>query len=122
LRNDESYVTAVVGLKLQQAGYEVVVANNGEEAYQIACSQPLNMIVTTFRCPFSAAWNWANCSSPSQDGRHTGDNVNVTRASAYPIDLAQTTIKRLHEKPFSVRELIRRVTELATSPKRTSIQ
>src|SRR5207244_3548779 len=85
IADDESYVTAVVGLKLREAGYDVIVAGDGEEAYQQACSNAplsLNMIVTDLQMP-------------KISGLELG--------------------RLLKANPLSARELVRKVEEMATS-------
>lgn len=115
LVDDESYVSAVVGLRLQQAGFEVIVATDGEEAYQIACSQPLNMIVTDCQMPNLSGLELGKLlkSNPKTAGipamMLTARGHRIT-----PSELAQTTIRSLHAKPFSARELVRKVEEMAT--------
>jgi CheY-like chemotaxis protein len=116
IADDESYVTAIVGRGLQQSGYEVVVASDGEEAYQIACSQHLNMIVTDFQMPVLDGLGLGRLlkSNPITAGipvlMLTSRGHQLT-----PTELAQTSIKRVQDKPFSVRQLISRVEEMATS-------
>jgi CheY-like chemotaxis protein len=114
--DDESYVVDVVGFVLRKAGFEVVVANDGEEAYQIACSQPLNMIVTDFQMPVLSGFELGKLLKSNP----TTANIPVIMLTARghvltPAQLAQTSIQFLLDKPFSARKLVAKVEELATS-------
>jgi len=49
--DDEIHIVHVVAIKLRNNGYEVISANNGAEAYELACSMMPDIIVTDYQMP-----------------------------------------------------------------------
>jgi CheY-like chemotaxis protein len=114
--DDEPYVTAIVGQKLRQTGFDVIVADNGEEAYQIACTERLNIIVTDYQMPILSGFELA---VKLRTNPGTADiPVLMLTARGHqlsPRDRLRTNIQFLLPKPFSAKELARKVEELALS-------
>ncbi|MHC4293863.1 MAG: response regulator, partial [Planctomycetota bacterium] len=49
--DDEIHIIHVVGIKLRNNGFEVYTAENGQEAYEIACRERPDVVVTDFQMP-----------------------------------------------------------------------
>jgi len=49
--DDEIHIVHVVAIKLRNNGYEVVTADNGAEAFEVACSEKPDIIVTDYQMP-----------------------------------------------------------------------
>ena len=49
--DDEIHIVHVVAIKLRNNGYEVITAENGAEAFKIACEEKPDVIVTDFQMP-----------------------------------------------------------------------
>ncbi len=49
--DDEIHIIHVVAIKLRNNGYEVIAANNGAEAYDLACREKPDIVVTDFQMP-----------------------------------------------------------------------
>jgi len=49
--DDEIHIVHVVAIKLRNNDYEVISADNGAEAFDLACSQKPDIIVTDFQMP-----------------------------------------------------------------------
>ncbi len=49
--DDEIHIVHVVAIKLRNNGYEVISADNGAEAYELACQEKPDIIVTDFQMP-----------------------------------------------------------------------
>jgi len=49
--DDEVHIVHVVAIKLRNNDYEVISAENGAEAFELACSQKPDIIVTDFQMP-----------------------------------------------------------------------
>ena len=49
--DDEVHIVHVVAIKLRNNGYEVISADNGEEAYELACREKPDIIVTDYQMP-----------------------------------------------------------------------
>ena len=49
--DDEVHIVHVVAIKLRNNDYEVISAENGAEAFELACSEKPDIIVTDFQMP-----------------------------------------------------------------------
>ena len=49
--DDEVHIIHVVAIKLRNNGYEVVTADNGAEAFALACEEKPDIIVTDYQMP-----------------------------------------------------------------------
>jgi CheY-like chemotaxis protein len=49
--DDEAHILHVVSLKLQNAGFNVVTANDGEEAFEAATAHAIDLGITDFQMP-----------------------------------------------------------------------
>src|SRR5437868_6335231 len=49
--DDESHILHVVSMKLRNAGYTVVTARDGREAYELAVSEHPDLIITDYHMP-----------------------------------------------------------------------
>ena len=49
--DDEVHIVHVVSIKLRNNGYEVISADNGAEAYELACKEKPDIIVSDFQMP-----------------------------------------------------------------------
>ena len=50
--DDESHILHVVSLKLTHAGYEVITAEDGEEALAMALEHGPDLVITDYQMPF----------------------------------------------------------------------
>ena len=49
--DDEIHIIHVVAIKLRNNGYEVISADNGTQAFELACEEKPDVIVTDFQMP-----------------------------------------------------------------------
>lgn len=49
--DDEVHIVHVVTIKLRNNGYEVVTADNGADAYEAACQEQPDVIITDYQMP-----------------------------------------------------------------------
>lgn len=49
--DDEVHIIHVVAIKLRNNGYEVITADNGVEAFALACEEKPDIIVTDYQMP-----------------------------------------------------------------------
>ena len=112
--DDEACMGALVADKLKEAGYDVITTGDGESAYQIACDLALNMIVTDDEMPVVGGMELGRMLrlNPKTAGipvlMLTGRGHRLT-----PTELAQTSVRRVHAKPFSVRDVVAIVEEMS---------
>jgi two-component system alkaline phosphatase synthesis response regulator PhoP len=49
--DDEFHIVQVVAIKLRNNGYEVITADNGSDAYKLACEDKPDIIITDYQMP-----------------------------------------------------------------------
>jgi DNA-binding response OmpR family regulator len=108
--DDEQHIVHVVALKLRNAGFEVVTASDGEQAYEIASKTPPDIVITDLQMPYMNGLelcqklreNPATCNVPALMLTARGHALSKE-------DLASTNITEVLAKPFSPREILSRV-------------
>lgn len=117
LADDEAYVTSVISHKLQQLGDEVIVANDGQEGFDLACAHRPQLIVTDFQMPVMSGFEMAV--KLKQTSQTAATPILMLTARGHLLseeELAKTNIKSLLAKPFSSKALVARVEELIGPP------
>lgn len=111
--DDEAHILHVVSLKLQNAGFEVVTARDGEEAFEVLCSTPVDMVITDYQMPGLTGIELAR-RIHKEPGK---GNLPMILLTAHGLALEQVELSRAGiaaciSKPFSPRELLGKVNEL----------
>lgn len=113
LADDEPHITLVVSRKLRSAGLEVLTADDGEEALELALERVPALVVTDLQMPYMTGIDLARA---LKDNPETGGTpVIMLTARGYVLDPAQlesTNIRFVMSKPFSAREILEKVFEL----------
>ena len=113
LVDDEPHIVHVVRFKLEQAGYHVVVANNGAVAFDMARRSMPDLIVTDFQMPGGSGLELATRLASQKQTSAIPLIMLTARGHRAPLsELAQTNVRSLLAKPFSPRHLLEKVTEL----------
>ena len=103
--DDESHILQVVGLKLRHAGYRVLLARDGREAYQVVAGQAVDLLITDYHMPHLSGLEL--CERLRQEGRSVPTIMLTARGyDLEPGDTARGGIGRLMTKPFSPRQLL----------------
>ena len=109
--DDEAPIANVVAMKLRNAGMDVTVALDGQEAYERALAAPPDFMITDLQMPgLNGLELCARLTAELPDRIPT---ILLT-AKGFEIDkaaLAPLPIRRVMAKPFSPRELLARVQE-----------
>jgi len=116
IADDEIHLTHIVGHKLRQAGFEVMVAHDGEEAFELACTGRPNLIVTDYQMPRMDGYDL--CVKLRQYPDTAEIPVIMLTARGHkltPSQLLETNIQQMMPKPFSARELVVAARELLTA-------
>src|SRR4051794_36104864 len=117
LVDDELYVISVLARKLQQLGFTVLSAANGEEGLALATQSLPDLIVTDFQMP---VMNGLEMALKLRQSKATAPlPLLMLTARGHRVDatqLAATNIKAVLPKPFSMRELIAKVSEQLQVP------
>ena len=111
--DDEAHIVHVVSLKLQNAGFEVITAADGEEGLALATAQLPDLIVTDYQMPFVSGLEMCTRLRQQPQTAHIPALMLTARGfSIPPQELAATNIKHVLSKPFSPRDILARVQEL----------
>ena len=111
--DDESHILNVVSLKLTNAGYTVVTANDGQEAFELVTAERPDLIITDYHMPILSGLEL--CQKLRQSEQTSGIPTILLTARGYglePADMEQNGISRLVSKPFSPRQLLATVNEM----------
>ena len=111
--DDESHILNVVSLKLRNAGYRVLTANDGQEALELAQQERPDLLITDYHMPMLSGLEL--CRRLKQDPATTSIPAIMLTARGYhlePHDTADSGIRRMLSKPFSPRHLLATVNEV----------
>lgn len=112
--DDESHILHVVSLKLRNAGFEVVTASDGEEGYEAALQYAPDLIITDYQMPYMTGVELCEKFCNSERAGDTPALLLTARGfSLEQTDLSRTNIVGVLSKPFSPREVLTRVQQLA---------
>jgi CheY-like chemotaxis protein len=111
--DDESHILHVVSLKLRNAGFRVVTARDGQEAFEMAQQEHPDLIITDYHMPQLSGLEL--CRKLKQDPTTQNIPAIMLTARGYhlePHDTEQSGILRMLSKPFSPRHLLATVNEV----------
>jgi len=111
--DDEAHILHVVSLKLKNAGYHVVTANDAEEALEAAAATPIDLLITDFQMPGMSGLDLAR-KLHAEPGRRNLPALLLTAhgLALEQVDLAHAGINVCLSKPFSPRDLLEQVQQL----------
>jgi two-component system alkaline phosphatase synthesis response regulator PhoP len=111
--DDEIHIIHVVTIKLRNNGYDVLSAENGAEAFELACSEQPDIIVTDFQMPVMTGLELVR---ELRRNEATKDiPVIVLTARGFAIEDEQKEDLQISEflsKPFSPKELLRSIEDI----------
>ena len=105
--DDEVHIIHVVAIKLRNNGYEVISADNGVEAFALACEEKPDIIVTDFQMPRMTGLELVEKLRQCEQTKDIP--VIMLTARNFAISQQQREDLRISEcisKPFSPRELL----------------
>lgn len=111
--DDESHILHVVSLKLRNAGFNVLTAADGQEAFEIAHAEQPDLLITDYHMPRLSGLEL--CQKLKQDPATSAIPAIMLTARGYhlePHDTEQSGILRMISKPFSPRQLLATVNEI----------
>jgi CheY-like chemotaxis protein len=111
--DDEAHILHVVSLKLQNAGFNVVTANDGEEAVEAAAAHPIELVITDFQMPGMSGLDLAR-KLHGEPGKRSLPVMLLTAhgLALEQVELAKAGVTVCLSKPFSPRDLLSKVNEL----------
>ncbi|UCG46862.1 MAG: response regulator [Phycisphaerales bacterium] len=111
--DDEIHIVHVVAIKLRNNGYEVVTADNGAQAFELACSEKPDILVTDLQMPVMTGLELVE---KLRDNEVTKDiPVIMLTARNFAVSDEQQQQLRLSgclSKPFSPKELLSTIEDI----------
>jgi two-component system alkaline phosphatase synthesis response regulator PhoP len=105
--DDEIHIVHVVAIKLRNNGYEVLSADNGAEAFELACNERPDIIVTDYQMPVMTGLELLEKLRQRQETKDIP--VIMLTARSFAISKEQQEDLRISgclSKPFSPKELL----------------
>jgi DNA-binding response OmpR family regulator len=116
--DDESHILHVVSLKLRNAGYRVLTARDGQEAFETANNELPDLLITDYHMPQLSGIEL--CQRLKAEPKTASIPAIMLTARGYnlePSDTEKSGILRMLSKPFSPRELLATVEEILGAPR-----
>jgi len=111
--DDEIHIIHVVSIKLRNNGYEVISAENGDEAFALACEEKPDIIVADFQMPGMTGLELVR---KLRQNKMTKDiPVIMLTARGFAVEdkeKKELEISELLSKPFSPKELLRSIEDI----------
>lgn len=111
--DDESHILNVVSLKLRNAGFRVVTANDGREAFELALQETPDLVITDYHMPEMSGLEL--CRKLKQEPATSSIPAIMLTARGYslePGDTERSGILCMLSKPFSPRQLLATVNDV----------
>ena len=111
--DDEIHIVHVVAIKLRNNGFEVISAENGAEAFERACEEKPDIIVTDFQMPVMTGLELVEKLRRNEATKNIP--VIMLTARGFAIEDEQKKALQISEflsKPFSPKELLRSIEDI----------
>ena len=110
--DDEPHILYVMSVKLRDAGYRVITANDGKEGLALVLEQMPDLVITDFQMPYMTGVEL--CRKLKEYGPTSAIPALMLTARGFsiPKDDIQTNIAAVIAKPFSPREVLTWVEKL----------
>lgn len=110
IADDEPHIRHLVGAKLKNAGFNVLVASNGQDCLQLAREHRPELIVTDYQMPLLSGFEMSQALAADQDTASIPVILLTARGHKLTDDeLSTTSIQMVVDKPFGPTDLINRV-------------
>ena len=108
--DDEIHIVQVVAIKLKNNGFDVITAENGQEALDAAISEKPDLIITDFQMPIMNGLELVEKLRAEPDIADTPVIMLTARGFALEDGQKETlAVSDCLSKPFSPRELLEKV-------------
>ena len=113
IADDEVHIIQVVAIKLKNNGFQVFTAENGEKAYELACAEKPDLVITDFQMPVMTGLELIEKLRQNSDTASVPVIMLTARGFAIEEDVRQNLkISDCLSKPFSPRELLQNVQQV----------
>jgi len=111
--DDEIHIIPVVAIKLRNNGYEVVAANNGAEAYELACREKPDIVVTDYQMPLLTGVEFIEKMRADERTRDIPAILLTARSFAISQEMQESLgVSACLSKPFSPKELLKTIQDI----------
>lgn len=111
--DDEIHIVHVVAIKLRNNGYEVISADNGAEAFDLALKEKPDIIVTDFQMPLMTGMELVEKLRQHPETRDIPVIMLTARSFAIPQEQQENLqISGCLSKPFSPKELLGNIEDI----------
>ena len=111
--DDEFHIVQVVSIKLKNNGFEVMTAENGSAAYDLACQNHPDIIVTDYQMPIMSGLELIEKLRQNSETAHIPVIMLTARGFSIEDDQKeQLRIAACLSKPFSPREVLQTIEEV----------
>lgn len=105
--DDETHILQVLSLKLRNAGYEVLSADDGEEGLELALEALPDLIITDFQMPFMTGLEMCEALATNEETKEIPVIMLTARGhSLSDKDVSIGNIRQVVHKPFSPRAVL----------------
>jgi two-component system alkaline phosphatase synthesis response regulator PhoP len=111
--DDEIHIVHVVAIKLRNNDYDVISAENGAEAFKLACSEKPDIIVTDYQMPVMSGLELVERIRQCEQTKDIP--VIMLTARSFAIEDRQKEdlqISQCLSKPFSPKELLENIEDI----------
>jgi len=113
IADDEAHIRHVLSMKLANAGYEVVIAADGEEALEICQAERPDLVCTDYQMPYLSGLELSRKLHADEATRDIPILMLTARGfELEPGEMDGVGILDVVTKPFSPREVLSKVQEL----------
>ena len=111
--DDEIHIVHVVAIKLRNNGYEVISADNGAEAFELAIRDKPDIIVTDFQMPVMTGMELVTKLRQHEQTKDIPVIMLTARSFAIPKEQQEDLrISGCLSKPFSPKELLGNIEDI----------
>ena len=111
--DDEVHIVHVVAIKLRHNGYEVISAENGAEALELALKENPDIIVTDVQMPLMSGPEFVQKLRQNDQTKNTPVIMLTARSFTIEEEEKQNLkISQCLSKPFSPKELLRSIEDI----------
>ena len=111
--DDEAHIQCVVATRLREAGFAVITADDGQQAYELACKELPHLIVADYQMPRLSGLELA---ARLRNNPHTAQTpiilMTVEGLDVSVMESSKAALAAVLVKPFSPRDVVGKVSEL----------
>lgn len=113
IADDEVHIIQVVAIKLKNNGFQVITAENGQKAFELACDEKPDLVITDFQMPVMTGLQLIEKLRQNPDTASVPVIMLTARGFAIEDDVRQRLkISDCLSKPFSPREVLQNVQQV----------